>query len=67
MRNRDKFKRIRKYIYNSYKEVPLELIYEDDFLIYLEFLITCLDYDLRPNKEELEQLREDIINYILNY
>lgn len=65
MRNREiKLEAIRRYLVVLYKELPIEYILEGNFLIHLEFFITCLDYDLKPTKEELEQLRKDIIKNI---
>lgn len=66
MRNRvNKFNKIKNHLFMLYKELPIELASKDDFLIHLEFYITCLDYDLKPTRAELEQLRKDIINNIL--
>ena len=66
MRNREiKLEDIRRYLVMLYKELPIEYISEGNFLIHLEFFITCLDYDLKPSKEELEYIRKEILNNIL--
>ena len=66
MRNREiKLEDIRRYLIVLYKELPIEYILEGNFLIHLEFFITCLDYDLKPSKEELEYIRKEILNNIL--
>ena len=66
MRNREiRLEAIRRYLVILYKELPIEYISEGNFLIHLEFFITCLEYDLKPSKEELEHIRKEILNNIL--
>ena len=66
MRNREiRLEAIRRYLVILYKELPIEYISEGNFLIHLEFFITCLDYDLKPSEEELEYIRKEILNNIL--
>ena len=47
-----------------YESLPCEFINDGRFLIYLEFYITCLDYDLKVTKKEIEIIRAEILENI---
>lgn len=65
MRNREiRLKDIRKYLVVLYKNLPSEYIQDGRFLIHLEFFITCLDYDLKVTKKEIEIIRAEILENI---
>lgn len=65
MRNRKlKLEAIKKDLIVMYESLPCEFINDGRFLIYLEFYITCLDYDLKVTKKEIESIRAEILENV---
>ena len=65
MRNRKlKLEAIKKDLIVMYESLPCEFINDGRFLIHLEFFITCLDYDLKVTKKEIESIRAEILENI---
>lgn len=56
-----KLEAIKKDLIVMYESLPYEFINDGRFLIYLEFYITCLDYDLKVTKKEIESIRAEIL------
>lgn len=66
MENRvKKIEDLKKHFADMFIDSYVEVVLSENFLIHLEFLITCMDYNLKINDEELRSIQIFIANHIL--